>query len=30
MKNTLKEAIKNVATASVTYAVKDTEADGKE
>lgn len=25
---TLKEAIKNVATASVTYAVKDTEADG--
>lgn len=26
--NTLKEAIKNVATASVTYAVKDTEADG--
>jgi len=27
--NTLKEAIKNVATASVTYAVKDTEADGK-
>jgi len=27
--NTLKEAIKNVATASVTYAVKDTETDGK-
>lgn len=27
--NTLKEAIKNVATASVTYAVKDTESDGK-
>jgi DAK2 domain fusion protein YloV len=27
--NTLKEAIKNVATASVTFAVKDTEADGK-
>ena len=26
--NTLKEAIKNVATASVTYAVKDTESDG--
>ena len=26
--NTLKEAIKNVATASVTYAVKDTETDG--
>lgn len=26
--NTLKEAIKNVATASVTFAVKDTEADG--
>ncbi|MEK6264363.1 MAG: DAK2 domain-containing protein [Clostridium sp.] len=27
--NTLKEAIKNVATASVTFAVKDTESDGK-
>ncbi len=27
--NTLKESIKNVATASVTYAVKDTESDGK-
>lgn len=26
--NTLKEAIKNVATASITFAVKDTEADG--
>lgn len=27
--NILKEAIKNVATASITFAVKDTEADGK-